>query len=169
MGYLDITELARRLFLDAKANNNWYEPGAVIDNKTPNANKASAYSTTSLRPTFGGRNNDSSYQRDKSQDKCAICGKLGHWARDCSQNKNGKPKLTTLRLVSKKVKFPKDLGTGNINLLFLVVLQLFDIKGQTSSGAQNVVVGRVLTTLKRMVNLLREQHYQRRIPLLEPQ
>ena len=79
------------------------------------------------------------------------------------------PKLTTLRLVSKKVKFLKDLGTGNINLLFLVVLQLFDIKGQTSSGAQNVVVGRVLTTLKRMVNLLREQQYQRRIPLFEPQ
>ena len=97
MGYLDITELARRLYLDAKANNNWSGPGAVFDSKVPQANKASAYNA-GLRSTFGNRSsNNSNHQRDRSQDKCAICGKLGHWARDCSQNKNGKPRANNAK------------------------------------------------------------------------
>ena len=87
MGYLDVTELARKLYLDARANNNWLCAGSVLDSKTPQGYRFSGRPSANmagLKPNFRGNDgNKGAFNRDKSKDKCAICGKLGHWAKDC--------------------------------------------------------------------------------------
>jgi hypothetical protein len=56
MGYLDVTVLGRRLYLDAKSNSNWASANVMRDSKTPRAYKSSPSSDPQanlLKQSFG--------------------------------------------------------------------------------------------------------------------